>query len=342
MSVAPSATREREPAGRALATSRARIAQLWTRFGVGLVLVLPALFMAVSNSDFRNWENLVNVLQQASIIGVIAVGMTVVLITGGFDLSVGAVAAMAGVVAFMLFGDNPATITIILGLAGGLGAGVVAGVGNGLLIAKVKINPLIATLGTLSLLRGLILIMSDGKLVYAEGRAIDFSDVVQSKVLGIPVAGLVFLGAATIVSALLRLTTFGQSVYAIGGSERAAVLSGIAVDRVKMLTYALCGVLAAVAGLILASRTASALPNAAVNYELQAITAAVIGGARLGGGKGSVWGTVLGVLMLAVIANGLDLYGVSAFWQSAVTGVVLLVAVTLSTIVDRSERSAAS
>ncbi|SFO38456.1 ABC transporter permease [Actinomadura madurae] len=311
------------------------LAGTWDRFGSGIILVLPALFLVMANPQFRDGENLINVLQQASIIGVIAIGQTMVLILGGFDLSVGAVAAMAGVATYLFFGADPSPGAIVGGIAGGLLLGALIGSANGFMIAKVRINPLIATLGAMSLVRGLVLIVSDGKLVYAQGSAAGFANLVQGRVLGVPVSGLIFLLVTVAGWGVLRLTAFGQSVYAIGGSERAALLSGIKVARIKVITYAACGLLAAVGGLMLATRTASALPNAATNYELQVITAAVIGGCSLKGGKGSIWGTVLGVLMLAVIANGLDLYGVSVFWQTAVTGVVLLIAVTLSAIGER-------
>ena len=303
---------------------------LWQRWGIFFILAAPIAILLAINPVFRQPGNLFNLWQQSSIIGVLAVGQTIVIILGGFDLSVGAVAALAGVVCYLIFGYGGGIEILAAGMLGGLAACIVVGVINGLLVTKVKITPLIATLGALSLVRGFVLIVSDGQLVYAEGIAYDFAEFLQGSILGMPVAGLIFLVLAIVAWVLLRFTVFGQFVFAIGGNEKAALLAGIPVSKVKIIAYAICSVTAGIGGILLASRTASALPNAGVNYELQAITAAVIGGATLGGGKGSIAGTVLGVLLLTAIGNGLNLYNVSPFWQTGVTGAILLIAVAFS------------
>ena len=309
-----------------------RVSSAWRRWGIFVVLAMPIAILLAANPVFRQPGNLFNLWQQSSIIGILAVGQTMVIVLGGFDLSVGAVAAAAGVLSYLTFGFGDGIGIVALGIVAALAACAAIGCINGLLVTKVNITPLIATLGTLSLVRGFVLIVSNGQLVYAEGSGYALADVLQGAILGMPVAGLVFVALAVVVGYLLRGTIYGQYVYAIGGNEKAAALAGIPVNLVKTLTYAACGVMAGVGGILLASRTASALPNAGVNYELQASTAAVIGGASLGGGRGSIAGTVLGVVLLTAIGNALNLYNVSPFWQTGVTGAILLLAVGFSSL----------
>ena len=261
-----------------------------------------------------------------------------VIILGGFDLSVGAVAAVAGVICYLLFGLGDGYVLVAFGMAVSLLACGFIGACNGLLVTKLRISPLIATLGMLSLARGFVLVISEGQAIYTSGAGYQSAIFLQTSLLGMPVSGLIFLAAAILAIGLLRGTVFGQYIFAIGGNERAAELAGIPVHTVKILTYALCSMMAGIGGIMLASRTAAALPNGGVNYELQAITAVVIGGARLNGGKGSVLGTILGVLLLTAIGNALNLYNISPFWQTAVTGAVLILAVGLSQVTgdDRS------
>jgi ribose transport system permease protein len=307
-----------------------RIALAWQRWGIFVVLAAPIALLLIANPIFRQPGNLFNLWQQSSIIGLLAVGQTMVIILGGFDLSVGAVAAVAGVLSYLTFGTGEGVGVVVLGIVGALLACAIIGAINGFLVTKVNITPLIATLGMLSLIRGFVLVVSNGQLVYAEGGGYALADFLQGAFLGMPVAGLVFIALSAVIAYLLRGTIYGQYVFAIGGNEKAASLAGIPVVKVKVLTYAMCAAMAGVGGILLASRTASALPNAAVNYELQAITAAVIGGASLGGGKGSISGTVLGVVLLTAIGNALNLYNVSPFWQTGVTGAILLLAVGFS------------
>jgi ribose/xylose/arabinose/galactoside ABC-type transport system permease subunit len=315
----------------ALVGTTGRTALVWRKWNVFILLLAPIILLFIANPVFRQPGNLFNLWQQSSIIGVLAVGETMVVILGGFDLSVGAVSAVAGVLCYQMFSVGGGAGIAVAGIVGSLIACAIIGALNGLLVTKVRIGPLIATLGMLSLARGFVLVISGGRLVYAEGIGYSLSDLLQGAVLGMPVSGIIFIILAAGVGYLLRGTIYGQYVFAIGGNEKAAVLAGIPVTVVKVITYTACSVLAGVGGILLASRTASALPNAGVNYELQAITAAVIGGASLGGGKGSVTGTVLGVFLLSAIGNGLNLYNVSPFWQTGVTGAILLLAVGSST-----------
>jgi ribose/xylose/arabinose/galactoside ABC-type transport system permease subunit len=312
----------------------------WRRWSIFIVLAMPILMLAVFNPVFRQPGNLYNLWQQASIIGILAVGQTLVIILGGFDLSVGAVAALAGVICFIGFGTGDGYLAVGTGLAAALAVCGAVGAINGALVTKLKMTPLIATLGVLSLSRGAVLIVSDGQAIYAvEGTGYDFANFLQSSLWGMPVSGLLFLLVAGIGIVLLRLTVYGQFVLAVGGNEKAAILAGIPVTKVKIITYCFCSLAAGLGGILLASRTASALPNAGVNYELQAITAVVIGGAKLSGGKGSVTGTVLGVLLLTALGNALNLYSISPFWQTGVTGAILIIAVGISLLTGEDDRA---
>ncbi|MPR25980.1 ABC transporter permease [Microvirga tunisiensis] len=316
-----------------------RMSTYWQRWGIFLILLLPIALLMILNPVFRQPGNLFNLWQQASIIGIIAIGQTMVIILGGVDLSVGAVAALSGVVCYLMFGLGGGGLAMVGGVVAALTACAIVGALNGLLITVFNITPLIATLGVLSIVRGLVLIVTNGELVYAEGPAYAFSEFLQDSTLWLPNAGLLFVGLAVAAALVLRRTIFGQYIFAIGGNEKAASLAGLPVLQVKILTYAICSMMAGVGGLLLSSRTASALPNAGISYELQAITAAVIGGAALGGGKGSIFGTVLGILLITAIGNGLNLYNVSPFWQTGVTGLILLLAVGFSTWGNREARS---
>jgi len=311
-------------------TASSDIGRLWNKYSLYMILLVPIAILLAINPIFRQGDNLLNLWQQASIIGLLAIGQTIVIIQGGFDLSVGAVAAFTGVLCYLIMGSTDNVIIMVLGLIVSVFLAAVIGLLNGVIVAKLRITPFIATLGMLSLVRGAVLIISDGHLVYAEGMGYKVAEFFQSNFFGMPISGLVFFASAILVTFILRKTVYGHFVYAIGGNERAASLAGIPVTKVKIISYALCSALAGLGGILLASRTASALPNAAINYELQAITAAVIGGAALAGGKGSIAGTVVGVILLTAIGNALNLYNVSPFWQTGVTGAILLLAVGFS------------
>ena len=308
---------------------RLNVREIIARNGFMAALLCPAIFLLVTNENFRSLQNLSNVLAQSSIVGVVAIGMTIVMIAGGFDLSVGATAALSGMVAVVVFGHG-APLLMALGVAAAIGCGIFVGLVNGILVSRVQINPLIATLAMASIVRGIVLIASEGTIYRAQGDAAGITAIALGRWRLFPIAGLFFIGAVLLGWLILRRMRFGHYVYAIGGSESASVLSGVPVGRVVLLTYALMGGFAAVSGLLLMARTGSALTNAGVGLELEAITAAVIGGTRLGGGSGSIGGTVLGVLLLGVIRNGLNLNGVSPFWQPFVIGCILLLTVAIS------------
>ncbi|GAA1079537.1 substrate-binding domain-containing protein [Nocardiopsis metallicus] len=299
--------------------------------GALTALALLVVVMSLLSGDFLTAQNLLNVGVQAAVIAVLAFGVTFVIIAGGIDLSVGSVAALsATVLAFLATVEGvPVWLALPLAAATGTACGLV----NGALIAYGKLPPFIATLAMLSVGRGLSLVISEGSPIALPDSVAQLGGSLGGW-LPVPVVIMVVMGLITAV--ILRRTLTGRAMYAIGGNEEAARLSGIRVKRQKLGIYALSGLFAAVAGVILASRLASAQPQAAQGYELDAIAAVVIGGASLAGGVGTAFGTLIGALILAVLRNGLNLLSVSAFWQQVVIGVVIALAVLFDTLRRRS------
>lgn len=299
--------------------------------GALTALAVLVVVMSLLSGDFLTAQNLLNVGVQAAVIAILAFGVTFVIIAGGIDLSVGSVAALsATVLAFLATVEGvPVWLALPLAAATGIACGLV----NGALVAYGKLPPFIATLAMLSIARGLSLVLSEGSPI-----ALPDSVARLGASLGgwLPVPVLIMLVMVLITAVILRRTFAGRAMYAIGGNEEAARLSGIRVKRHQIGIYALSGLFAAVAGVILASRLASAQPQAAQGYELDAIAAVVIGGASLAGGVGTAFGTLIGALILAVLRNGLNLLSVSAFWQQVVIGVVIAIAVLFDTLRRRS------
>ena len=267
-----------------------------------------------------------NVLRQVSINALIAFGMTFVILTGGIDLSVGSILALTGAVtaSFLASGMDP-----ILAMSLGLLLGAVLGAINGIIIAKGKVAPFIATLATMTIYRGLTLVYTEGKPISGLGDSLSFQLLGKGYFLGIPVPIVTMALVFGVLYFILKKTTFGRRVYAVGGNEEASRLSGISVDRIKIYVYALTGMLAALAALILTSRLNSAQPTAGSMFELDAIAAVVLGGTSLTGGRGWIVGTIIGALIIGVLNNGLNLIGVSSFFQQVVKGAVILIAVLL-------------
>ena len=299
--------------------------------GALTALVVLAVAMSFLSGDFLATQNLLNVGVQAAVTAILAFGVTFVIVSAGIDLSVGSVAALsATVLAYTATNQGlPVWISVLLALATGVACGLVSGA----LISFGKLPPFIATLAMLSVGRGLALVIS-------QGSPIAFPDSVSKlgTTIGgwLPVPVLVMIAMGLITAVVLNRTYAGRTMYAIGGNEEAARLSGIRVKRQKLVIYALAGGFAAVAGIVLASRLASAQPQAAYGYELDAIAAVVIGGASLSGGVGKASGTLIGALILAVLRNGLNLLSVSAFWQQVVIGVVIALAVLVDTLRRRA------
>ncbi|MFB4314283.1 substrate-binding domain-containing protein [Actinomadura sp. 21ATH] len=296
-------------------------------------LAVLVVVLALLSGDFLTVTNLLNVGVQAAVVAILAFGVTFVIVTAGIDLSVGAVAALSAVVLVWTATTHglPWPIAVVLAIVVGVAAGLV----NGALITYGKLPPFIATLAMLGIARGLALVISEGSPIALPEAVTHVGDTIGSY---LPVPVIVMAAMGLLTAFVLARTYSGRAMYAIGGNEEAARLSGIRVPRQKLVTYALSGAFAAVAGIVLAGRLASAQPQAASGYELDAIAAVVIGGASLSGGKGRAFGTLVGALILAVLRNGLNLLSVSAFWQQVVIGVVIALAVLLDTVRRRGTK----
>jgi len=296
------------------------------KLGPLLGLLLIIIIISFMSPSFLTATNIFNVLRQVSISALIAFGMTFVILTGGIDLSVGSTLALTGAISAGLLagGMNPLLAMLI-----GLLLGALLGAINGVIIAKGKVAPFIATLATMTIFRGLTLVYTDGKPVSGLGDSQAFQLFGKGYLFGIPVPVVTMIVAFIVLYFILKQTTFGRRVYAIGGNEEASRLSGINVDRITIAVYALTGMLAALSALILTSRLNSAQPTAGQSYELDAIAAVVLGGTSLTGGRGWIFGTLVGALIIGVLNNGLNLIGVSSFFQQVVKGIVILIAVLL-------------
>jgi len=291
------------------------------RYGMVIACLLLFVVLLIASPAFRAPANLINILQQNSLMGIVAVGMLVMIIVGGFDLSVGAVGATSSVVTAEVIMHAGVAAGIVAGVA----LGVLVGTVNGLIIAKMGVNPFVATLGTQSLVTGLLYVATQTNPVGPV--PLSFTRLGLGRLAGIPIDLIVFAGIALLVMLLLRKTRFGAHVYAVGGNKQAARRAGVAVDRTLILSYALGGTLAAVGGIVLLGQTALAQPDSATTWPLTAIAAVVVGGVPLTGGYGGIANAVLGTLLLGVVANALDIMNASTYWQPAITGLIVLGAV---------------
>lgn len=305
------------------------------RFQSLLALAVMVLALSVTTDQFLTVSNLRNILQQISVNLCLSIGMTLVILTGGIDLSVGAILGLAGAMAAGLFKEGLALkflgvqlqFTVVGAILAGLLTGLALGACNGLTITRLKLPPFVATLGMLSIAQGLTMLWTRGQVIPSLGD--DFSFMGSGSWLGIPMIVLISGGLALVFNFLLRHSTFGRYLYAVGGSERASAFAGLNVNRIKTRVYILAGGLAGVAGLLQAARLNSATPTAGIGDELNSIAAVVIGGTSLSGGRGSIFGTVLGCLIIGVLNNGLVLLEVSPFWQQVIKGLVILGAVAV-------------
>jgi ribose/xylose/arabinose/galactoside ABC-type transport system permease subunit len=302
-----------------------------------LILIGMVIVFSVISPQFFSAANMFNIFEQNAVFGIMACGMAFMIIIGGFDLSVGSTAALTGIVVAYILRDYPGAL--IVAVLAGLAVGALAGLCNGLLISKVGINPFITTFGMMVILRGMVFGITEGKSVY--GFPFEYNIIGMGKYGGVlPLPLTIWLTVVLICYVVLKHTRYGQYVYAVGGNETVAHLSGINADRIRILSAVLCGVMASLGGIVLLFRVMSALPQAGSMYELYAIAATVLGGCALGGGVGGVVGTVVGVLLLGVVINGLHMVGVSAYWEQTVTGLIIIVAVAIGVISQRMSAKA--
>lgn len=305
-------------------TKKVNVGRILGNYGMYIAFVILIVALAVASPAFLTYTNIVNILRQISVVGIMAIGMTFVIATGGIDLSVGAVLALTGVISTSLVVDGSQT-PLALAILAGLGVGLLCGMFSGVFIAKLGVPEFIATLATMTIARGLCYVYTDGRPI--TGFRDDYKVIGGGSVGVMPIPVLIFIVIIIIGIILLNFSKFGRQVLAVGGNEKAAIVSGINAARIKFICYALSGLASAIAGIVLSSRTQTGQPAAGEGNELDAITAVVIGGASLSGGSGSIIGTVIGMLIIGVMTNGLDLLNVSSYYQEVIKGIIILVAV---------------
>jgi ribose transport system permease protein len=291
-----------------------------------LILLVVVAAVALLVPSFFQPSNMLNVGRQSAIVGIIAVGMTFVILTGGIDLSVGSILALSGVTTAILINNG---LIVPLAIVAGMLVGVVAGIINGIGVAVLKVQPFIMTLATMVAIQGLSLRLTDGGPKQFSNRESFFNFIGSGSFLGIPGPFIVFLLIAVAGILVLRYLAFGRFIYAIGGSIEAARLSGVRTTRTIMLAYSISGLCAGLAGVMTAARLGVGDPTAGSLSNLDAITAVVIGGTSLFGGRGSIWGSLLGALIVGIFRNGLSLAGLDVLYQTLAVGVLIIVAVSI-------------
>ncbi|MGX7393547.1 ABC transporter permease [Carnobacterium mobile] len=296
------------------------------KLGPLLALAVLFIFVTILNPGFVAPTNLLNLLRQVSTNALIAFGMTFVILTGGIDLSVGSTLALSSALmaGSIVAGLDPFLAMVLAVIVGGLLGGF-----NGLLITKGKMAPFIATLATMTIFRGATLVFTDGNPITGIGDSFIFKFVGRGYLFGIPFPVILMAICFVILYVLLHKMTFGRKTFAIGGNEKAAFIAGIKSDRIKIAIYSISGMMASIAGIIITSRLNSAQPTAGQAYEMDAIASVVLGGTSLSGGRGRIVGTLIGALIMGTLNNGLNLLGVSSFYQQIVKGIVIIIAVLL-------------
>ncbi len=306
--------------------------QRWAQAGLAAAVALECIIFALYSPTFLTPANAINIVLQVSITAILAIGMTLVILTGGIDLSVGSLVAVAGVLAAFV-ARAAGAVPLAAALAVGLAAGVASGAFTGLFVTRFSVPPFIVTLALMSALRGAAFLMTGG---YSVGDLpASFATLGRGYVLHLPVPVLVMAALYAAGVLLLNSTVFGRHIYAVGGNERAAWLAGVRTARVKMAAYVLNGLLGGFAGVMLASRLGAGIPNAGLGYELDVIAAVVVGGASLFGGKGTLGGTLLGAIFIGILNNGLNLANVDPYLQKIALGAVILAAVLLDQKLSR-------
>lgn len=294
------------------------------KYGVYIALLVLIVVMTIASPSFLNITNIFNILKQNAVYGVLAVGMTFVIVTGGIDLSVGSIVAITACFATKLAQDGT-TLPVGVAMLVGLLVGLACGVFSGFFIAYTGVPAFIATLATQQIARGIVYVFTDGRPI--TGVSDSYKYIGSASWGVIPVMVVIYAAFLVVGTFLLKYSKYGRHVYAVGGNKRAALVSGINVKRTEFLVYVICGICAAVGGLMLSSRVQTGQPAGGEGYEMEAITAAVIGGASLSGGKGTIFGSFIGLLVVAILTNGLDLLNVSSYYQEIIKGAIILLAV---------------
>lgn len=300
--------------------------ELLSKLGPLLALIVLIIFVSILSPSFLSLTNLMNLMRQVSTNALIAFGMTFVIITGGIDLSVGSTLALSSaIMAGMIVNGIDPLIAMTVSLI----TGFVLGAVNGLLITKGKLVPFIATLATMTIYRGATLVLTDGKPITGLDETFIFQFMGRGYFFGIPFPIVITLVVFALLFVLLHKMSFGRKTFAIGGNEKASFIAGVKSNKIKVFVYSISGVLASLAGIILTSRLNSAQPTAGESYEMDAIASVVLGGTSMSGGKGRIFGTLIGALIIGTLNNGLNLLGVSTFYQQIVKGIVIIIAVLI-------------
>lgn len=293
------------------------------KYSLIVVIVILGLALSLSTSTFLTGENLINVLRQVSINGILAIGMTFVILTGGIDLSVGSTVAFSGILVASCLRDYGWNVWSVFLLA--IVVGMAIGLINGFFVARWHVAPFVVTLAMMTIARGATYICCDARPISPLPDS--FLNLGSGSIIGIPIPTIFLILVFIIAYVLLKHYTIGRYIYAVGGNENAALVSGINVGRIKLFVYATSGVLCGIAAMLLTARVSAGLPTAGSGYEMDAIAATVIGGTSMSGGRGRVWGTLLGAFLLGMISNGLDLLNVTSYYQQIIKGVIILGAV---------------
>ena len=295
------------------------------------ILIIMIIVSMIASPYFRTFRNFMNLFGQNSIYGVMALGMACCILVGFIDLSVGSILALAGVLSAIVL----TRVGLIPGILTGIATGLVVGLANGLLVAKAKIGYFITTLGMMSICRGAVYIITNGKPI--SGVPTQYNVIGMGRILGIPVLAIIWIVCAVILGLIIHFTRLGRNFYATGGNERAAWLSGVNTDKIKITAFVLNGFFSGLAALMLVFKVLMATADAGTGYEMNAIASCVVGGLSLMGGKGNIFNSVVGTLIMGLILNILQLLGVSSYWQEAITGLVIIAAAGVDVILNRSK-----
>lgn len=302
----------------------------WDAAVVPMVFAAMVLTFEAIDPNYLSATNIINVLNQVSILAVVTLGASIVIFTGGFDLSAGAVVALSGVIGALVVDE---TGSVPLAVAAGIGGGMAVGLVNGLFVGYLGVSPLIVTLGALNVCRGLALILAGGAPLYTF--PLSFTAFGTSRFLGMPALALIAFALFAFTAAVLRFTPLGLYIFAVGGNPRAAKISGLGVPAIRMTAFAISGACCGLAGMMLASRTGGGEPAAGFAYELEAIAAVILGGAALSGGEGRLWRSLMGIMMLAALGNGLNIVGIHPHWKGVAIGAILVIAASLDAVKRR-------
>lgn len=310
-----------------------KIKEILTNYGIIFVLLILVIVFSTLSDRFLMRDNIFNILRQVSIVGIISVGMTLVMLTGGIDLSCGSIVGLSGVGAALMMTDgamNPVLASVIM-----LVVGIVLGLANGFFISQLKVPPFIATLGMMTSIRGIAYIITGGLPVFGFNRS--FTRLGQGYVGVIPVPVIFMAGAFIIGYILLSKTRIGRHIYGVGGNEEASRLSGIQVKKVKFFVYGAAGFMSALAGIVLLARVNSGQPNAGNSYEMDVITGVVLGGVSMSGGQGKIAMVIVGVMIMGILTNGMTMLSINEYIQQFVKGLVLIAAVALDSMIKNQK-----